>query len=139
MRVFVGMKALRGDASRLELAEVISLAVMDAGHEAFVASAEIERRGIANPNAFMAYVLGEMRRCQAALIVYEAELRGGLIELGMAYALGLPVWLAAPADEAHISSSALGCAETVIYYPDLAGLAAAIQQRLRRGQPPAPR
>jgi hypothetical protein len=119
MRIFVGMKALRQDPHRLALAECVERSLRTAGHDVFIASAHISRLGLTDAQVFMPLVLREMQCCQAVLIIYQDDLRGGLIELGMAYALQLPIWLAAPVSAAHISSSALGCAHKLIVYEDL--------------------
>ena len=122
VHIFVGMKVPRGDPEKERLAELVSQTLRQAGHEVFLAYREIEQRGLVHPTAFMALVREQITAADRVLILYDAELRGGLIELGIAYACGKPVWLAHRAGE-RVSSSALGCAESVVEYRTLEELA----------------
>ena len=129
MKVFVVVKVPRGQAERAELAQVVCQLFQNHGHEVFLAYREIEQRGISDPRQFMPLVRDQIRRSDLMLILYEAELRGGLIEAGIAYAAGVPIWLACRRGE-RVSTSALGCAEIVVEYNDLAELAQQLHQRL---------
>ena len=126
MKIFVVIKALRGHAERMSLAEAVRRVIQDCGHEVFLASWEIEQRGISDPRQFMLLVREQIRGSDLMIILYDAELRGRLIEEGIAYADGVPIWLAHRRGE-RVSSSALGCAESVVEYSDSQELA----QRLR--------
>lgn len=86
-----------------------------AGYQPFLAYEEIARRGLADPAAFMPFVRQHMRTSQLMLLLYTPELRGGLIEAGIAYALDVPVWLLHRAGQV-VSSSALGCARQICCY-----------------------
>ena len=130
MKVFVVIKALRGHAERTSLAEAVRQAIQDNGHEVFLASWEIEQRGITDSRQFMPLVREQIRCSDLMLILYDIELRGGLIEEGIAYADGVPVWLAHRRGE-RVSSSALGCAESVIEYSDLQELTQQLRTKFR--------
>lgn len=115
MKVFISLKALRGDVERETLADSLSAAVKAAGHVPFVASREIARAGLTAPQAFMPFVREQLDECALLIVVWHPELRGGLIEVGMAYERRIPIWLCHKADE-KISSSMHGCANVVILY-----------------------
>ena len=61
------------------------------------------------------------------IIIYDPELRGGLIEQGIAYANDIPVWLA-HAKEHRVSSSVLGCADLVLAYSNAGELGAQLAE-----------
>ncbi|MFM8322712.1 MAG: hypothetical protein ACKOC5_17510 [Chloroflexota bacterium] len=115
MNVFIGMKVPRQDAALRSLGEQAARALQAAGRQVFLAWAEIERAGLRAPGEFMPFVRQAIARCDCMLVLYHPELRGGLIELGIAYALEKPIFVAAPTG-ARISSSALGCAARLIEY-----------------------
>jgi hypothetical protein len=69
----------------------------------------------------MPFVRGHLLSCKLLLILYHPELRGGLIELGIAFAYGIPIWLTHHRGET-VSSSALGCANRVLEYETLEDL-----------------
>ena len=120
MKIFLSMKAPREDgnlrAASLAFAEVLRAA----GHEPFIAWKEIEENGL-SPQQFMPFVREHLRACDLLLVLYHPELRGGLIELGIAYAFGIPIWLAHKSGEI-LSSSTLGCADRVLQYSSLEDL-----------------
>ena len=122
MKIFIAVKAPRGDKGREDLASLVAEQVKEAGLEPFLAYREIERRGMSDPRLFMPFVRQHMREAGLAIILYDSELRGGLIEEGMAYACEVPIWLLALAGE-RASSSALGCADRVIEYTSADDLA----------------
>ena len=130
MKVFVAIKALRGQAERMSTAEAVRQVTQESGHEVFLASWEIEQRGISDPRQFMALVREQIRYSGLMIVLYNAELRGRLIEEGIAYADGVPIWLAHRRGE-RVSSSVLGCAESVVEYSDLQELAQQLRLRLR--------
>lgn len=134
MRVFVATKvpsrAPSGQAERTQTAQAVRQMLQDNGHEVFLAYWELEQRGISDPRQFMPLVREQIRQSDLVVILYDAELRGGLIEEGIAYAEGVPVWLAHRVGE-RVSSSALGCAEAVIEYSDLPGLVQRLAQQLQ--------
>jgi len=117
MKIFISLKAPRDDddlrAASLALAE----AVRAVGHEPFIAWNEIEEKGL-SPQQFMPFVREHLRTCDLLLVLYHPQLRGGLIELGVAFAFGIPIWLAYQSGDT-ISSSALGCADLVLEYSSL--------------------
>jgi hypothetical protein len=65
------------------------------------------------------------------IVLYHPELRGGLIELGLAYAQSIPIWLCYPSGQ-RVSSSALGCADLTIEYVDIESLQKQLSTNLRQ-------
>lgn len=124
--VFIAAKTARGDIGREELASLVAEVVKQAGGEPFVAYREIERRGMNDPRLFMPFVREHMRCADLAIILHDSELRGGLIEEGLAFAFEIPIWLVHRSGE-RVSSSALGCAEVIIEYTSPDDLAAQLR------------
>jgi hypothetical protein len=89
--------------------------IQQTGHKAFVAPLEIASQGLTDPNEFMPFVRQHIEDCDLMIVLYHSELRGGLIELGLAYAHKIPIWLCYKPGE-KISGSALGCAELTLEY-----------------------
>ena len=130
--IFIGMKAPRGDTGLEGLADLLAGCVLAAGHTPLVAYREIERRGLAEPEVFMPFVRQAIRASDLVLILYHPELRGGLIEAGIAYGLNKPVWLIYPAGQ-RVSSSARGCASRNIVYLDAGDLQRQLGEALEQG------
>ena len=114
MKIFVAMRVPRHDPSAEQLATAVGEVISAAGHTPFIAYQEIARRGLP-PEQFMPYVRDEISTSNIVLVIYSPDLRGGLIELGIAYALGVPVWLAIHPGK-HVSTSALACASKVFNF-----------------------
>src|SRR4030065_39052 len=93
MKFFIAMRVPRGDPSAELLASAVAEVLNSTGNTPFIAYQEIARRGL-SPEQFMPYVRGEISTSNIVLVVYSPDLRGGLIELGVAYSLGVPVWMA---------------------------------------------
>ena len=117
MKIFISQKAPRGDENLLTASLALADTVRAAGHEPFLAWREIEQLGL-SARQFMPFVRDHLRTCELLLILYHPQLRGGLIELGIAYAGGIPIWLAHSRGQ-RVSSSALGCADLVLEYSGL--------------------
>jgi hypothetical protein len=115
MNVFIALKTPRGQERLEGLAQAAAEATRHAGHTPFVACHEIARRNLREAAQFMPFVRLQMHACGLAIVIYHPDLRGGLIEAGMAYALQIPIWLASQPGE-PLSSSARGCAERLIEY-----------------------
>lgn len=130
MRVFIALKVPRGNTERLRLSWVLAAEARRAGHTPFVGWQEIVRRRLVSPNVFMPFIRQNIRLSGLFWLAYHPELRGGLIEAGMAYAFGVPVWLLYPAGQ-EVSSSALGCANRLIAYTNLDDLADQLRQALK--------
>jgi len=128
VRVFISSRVPKAGDGREEVVSAAVRAALDAGWQPFVAFQEIQRRGLRQAAAFMPYVRAAIETSQLVLVLYDSELRGGLIELGIAYALGVPLWLCHRQDT-PVSSSALGCAAQVIAYHGAADLTAQLRQR----------
>jgi len=127
MKIFISLKAPRDDDQRtasLALAE----AARAGGHQPFVAWREIEEQGF-TPQQFMPFVREHLRTCDLYLMLYHPELRGGLIEQGIAYAYRIPIWLVHQNDH-QVSSSALGCANLVLQYSSLEDLQKILREHL---------
>jgi hypothetical protein len=120
MKIFISQKAPRDDGDLRAASLALAEAVRAAGHEPFIAWYEIEEKGL-SPQQFMPIVREHLRTCDWLLLLYHPQLRGGLIELGIAYAYGIPIWLAYQSGDT-ISSSALGCADLILEYSSLEDL-----------------
>jgi hypothetical protein len=129
MKIFIGMKVPREEESLRRAADLLSAAVNSAGHQPFVATDEIANRGLIHPQDFMPFVRERLREAELVILLNHAELRGGLIEAGMAYAWGIPIWLCHRLGE-RVSSSLRGCAAATIEYADLDDLQDKLSRRL---------
>ena len=130
-KIFVAMKVPRqGDGQREQLARQLAAWIAHAGYEPFIAYREIQRQGNPSPQVFMPFVRQAMRTCCLAIILYPPALRGGLIEVGLAYAEGIPIWVAYTTGE-QVSSSLLGCAERVLVYNNPEDLQEQLTQALQ--------
>ena len=121
MKIFISLKTPRGDAELEQLALLTNRVIQLAGHEPFVATWEITNAEFSDAKGFMPFVRQHVRTSELMIVLNHLELRGGLIELGMAYALGIPIWLCHIQGE-KVSSSALGCADLTIEYTSLEDL-----------------
>jgi hypothetical protein len=128
MNIFISLKAPRDDGDLCVASLALAEAVRAAGHKPFIAWYEIEEKGL-SPQQFMPFVREHLRACDLIFVLYHPELRGGLIELGIAYAYGIPIWLAHQSGDT-ISSSALGCADLVLAYSSLEELKDMIREHL---------
>jgi len=117
-RIFIAIRVPDRHDQRIVVAETIKEAARRAGYQPFVAYQEIQSLGLSTGKEFMPFAREQMRLCDLVLIAYDPDLRGGLIEAGMAYAWGIPIWVVHPVG-IRVSSSLLGCAEQVIAYQDL--------------------
>lgn len=129
MKIFVSMKVPRAD---VELASVISAmdsAIRTTGHTPFIATDEIAKAGLTSPQAFMPFVREHLANSDICIVIYHPELRGGLIEVGIAYERRIPIWLCHKPDE-KISSSMRGCADVVLTYNDVSDLKEKAQNKL---------
>jgi hypothetical protein len=118
MKVFIGMKVPREDESLRRAADLLFAIVKSAGHQPFVATDEIAQRQLKDPKDFMPFVRDHLRDVELVIILNHAELRGGLIEAGIAYAWNIPIWLCQRPGE-RVSSSMQGCADVTIEYDHL--------------------
>ncbi|MDH5506303.1 MAG: hypothetical protein OEZ02_03705 [Anaerolineae bacterium] len=114
------------------LAELLTGKCKQAGHIPCLAYAEIARAGMTGGEQWMPWVREQVRGTDLVLLAYTAELRGGLIEAGIAYAAGVPVWLLARSGE-RVSNSARGCAQRVIAYESLEALGEVLEEVLMSG------
>lgn len=112
------MKVPRADESLRLAADLLSATVKSAGHEPFVAPDEIAKCGLSDPGDFMPFARQNLLASDLIIVLYHPELRGGLIEAGMAYAQNIPIWLCHRPDE-RVSSSMHGCADVTIEYESL--------------------
>ena len=130
MNVFISLKVPRGDAELETLAEIVVDAVQTAGHEPFVAPREIVRRSFTDPKDFMPFVRQHAETCDLMIVLYHPELRGGLIELGLAYAHHIPIWLCYKSGQ-RVSSSARGCADLTVEFTSFDELSEKLTANLR--------
>jgi len=121
MKIFIGMKVPRTDNELRLVADLLVATVELTGHSPFLATEEIARQNLTDPSAFMPFVREHLRRANLVIILNHPELRGGLIEAGMAYAWDIPIWLCHKPGE-RVSSSMRGCAYVTIEYTSLEDL-----------------
>ena len=131
MKIFISLKVPRGNSERDSIITALSETIRAAGHIPFVATEEIARVGLTSPQDFMPFVRDHLADIDLFIVIYHPELRGGLIEVGIAYERRIPIWLCHKADE-KISSSMLGCANVVIEYNDVDDLKEKVQEELNR-------
>ena len=118
MKVFIAAPRPVKEPGYAEAVQAVVEVTRQAGHLPFLAYAEIKQRGLTAPEDFMPFVRQHIRASQLLLLLYSQELRGGLIEAGIAYALDAPVWLLHRSSQV-VSSSALGCARHACSYKDI--------------------
>jgi hypothetical protein len=131
MKVFISLKVPRGDAELIRLADLIGDLVRQAGHLPLIATYEIANQGLTDPKDFMPVVREIADDSDLMIVLYHPELRGGLIELGLAYAKEIPIWLCYKFGE-RVSSSAIGCADLIIQYTNLNDLQLQLSTNLRK-------
>lgn len=131
MKIFVSLKVPRADVELASLISALDSAIRTTGHDPFIATQEIAKAGMTSPKEFMPFVRQHLATCDLCVIIYHPELRGGLIEVGIAYERRIPIWLCYKADE-KVSSSMQGCADLVLTYNDVDDLAAKITVFLNR-------
>ena len=118
MKVFIAMKVPRADEELRLAADLLAAIVNSTGHQPFVATVEIAQNGLTDPKEFMPFVREHLRSADLFLLLNHPDLRGGLIEAGMAYAWEIPIWLCHKPGE-RVSSSLHGCADVTIEYETL--------------------
>jgi hypothetical protein len=124
-KVFISLKVPRGDPELDQLATLTADLVHQAGMNPFVAPYAIAENGLVNPKDFMPFARQHALTSDLMIVYYHPELRGGLIEMGLAYANEIPIWLCykmpGQGDKVgqKISSSALGCTDIKIEYDNL--------------------
>lgn len=124
------MKVPRDDPELRKAADLLSATLSGSGHTPFIATDEIARRGLRDPKEFMPFVRQQIEGADLVILLYHPELRGGLIEAGIAYARGIPIWLCHRPTE-RVSSSMSGCADVTIEYDDLDDLQSKLSERLK--------
>ena len=132
MNIFIAMKVPRIDAELRFAADLLAATVKSAGHQPFVATDEIAKRGLTDPKDFMPFVHQNLLDSDLVILLYHPDLRGGLIEAGMAFAHNIPIWLCHQPDE-RVSSSMRGCANVTIEYESLEDLRYKLFNRLTEG------
>ena len=118
MNIFIAMKVPRADEELRLAADLLAATVKSAGHQPFLATDEIAKRGLSNPQDFMPFARQNLLVSDLVIVLYHLELRGGLIEAGMAYAHTIPIWLCHRLGE-RVSSSMRGCVAVTIEYESL--------------------
>ncbi len=131
MKVFISMKIPRGDEELDHLAVLTAEVVRQAGFEPFVAADEIAKRGLTCPKDFMPFARKQAETSDLMIVLYHPGLRGGLIELGIAYANDIPVWLCFQTGQS-VSSSASGCADLTVEYTRLEDIRNLLSVNLNR-------
>ena len=118
MIVFITTKVLHADKELGLAADLLAATVKSTGHQPFLATDEIAQRGLTDPKEFMPFVRQNLRNAELLILLNHTDLRGGLIEAGMAYAQNIPIWLCHRPSE-RVSSSIRGCADVKIEYESL--------------------
>ncbi len=118
MKIFISQKVPRGDEELRLISELLLVTVKSAGHQPFLATDEIAHEGLTDPKDFMPLVRDHLADTDLFIVIYHPELRGGLIEAGIAYERRIPIWLCHKPDE-KVSSSMLGCADVVVTYENV--------------------
>ena len=126
------MKVPRADVKLRQAADMLAEVISSAGHEPFLATDEIAGRGLTNPQDFMPFVREHIQTADLVILLHHPELRGGLIEAGIAYAQTIPIWLCHRPGE-HVSSSMRGCADETFEYKRLDDLQKKLSSRLNDG------
>lgn len=129
MNIFIGMKVPRDDPELRRAADLLAATISRSGHTPFVATDEIARHSLRDPKEFMPFVRQRIQSADLVIILNHLDLRGGLIEAGMAYARGIPIWLCHRPGE-RVSSSMSGCTDMTIEYDDLDDLQSKLSKRL---------
>ena len=115
------MKVPRADVELRQAADMLAETISSAGHQPFLATDEIAKRGLTDPQEFIPFARQNLLDSDLVILLYHSELRGGLIEVGMAYAQEIPIWLCHRPGE-RVSSSLRGCADVTIEYESLEDL-----------------
>lgn len=129
MNIFIGMKVPRTDRELRLAADLLVATVKSARHTPFLATDEIVRHDLSDPYDFMPFVREHLHRADLVILLNHPELRGGLIEAGMAYAWDIPIWLCHKPGE-RVSSSMRGCADETIEYTSLDDLRDKLSRQL---------
>jgi hypothetical protein len=118
MKVFLVAKYSRGNDELAALADTFVTATQRAGHTPVVGWREIRKRQLSTGREWMPFIKALLSTCDLLILVYEESLRGGFVELGMAYAQSLPIWVLSKPEQS-ISNSVQGCAEKLLLYESL--------------------
>ncbi len=129
MKIFVSMKVPRADVELASLISALDSTIRTTGHTPFIATDEIAKASMTSPQEFMPFVREHLTNSDIFIVIYHPELRGGLIEVGIAYERRIPIWLCHKPDE-KISSSMRGCADVVLTYNDVTDLQSKIIRQL---------
>lgn len=132
MKIFIVMKVPRTDLQLRQVADLLFETVSATRHEPFLATDEIARNSLTDPKEFMPFVRRTLQDADLLIVLYHPDLRGGLIEAGMAYAWEIPIWLCHKSGE-RVSSSVCGCADVTIEYDGLNDLQDELSRRLGEG------
>jgi hypothetical protein len=112
MKIFIAMKVPRANEEFRLDADLLAATVKSTGRQPFVATDEIAQRRFTAPQYFMPFVRSHLRDADLVIILNHPELRGGLIEAGMAYAWDIPIGLCHKTGE-RVSSSMRGCDDRI--------------------------
>jgi len=130
MKIFIAMKVPRADETLRLAADLLPATVKLTGHQPFLATVEIARNGLTDAKDFMPFVCEHLRSADLLILLNHPDLRGGLIEAGMAYAWNIPIWLCHQPGE-RVSSSMRGCADLTIEYETLDDLEDKLSSQLK--------
>jgi len=113
MKVFVTINASLSDTQQEVLTQLIENEITNMGFIPFIAVQELQKLGL--KPGFMNFIKQHIEQSDLLILVYHPELRGGLIEQGIAYAHNIPIWLCHPT-HLKVSNTARECSTKTIAY-----------------------
>ena len=113
MKVFLVPTESRGNDEFAERTDTVGTGTQAAGHTPFVGWREIRQRHCSPGREWMPCIKRLLSTCDLLILVYEEALRGGCVELGMASAQSLPLWVPSRSGQS-LSNSVQGCAENMV-------------------------
>jgi hypothetical protein len=131
MKVFLVIGYKRTTGGSEELADSLVTVTQLADHTPCVGWREIRKRHFSTGREWMPFIKTLLSTCDLLILLYEDSLRGGFVELGIAYAQSLPIWVLSRPGQS-ISHSVQGCAEKIILYESLDRLPHLLLQAYRQ-------
>jgi hypothetical protein len=119
MNVFIVVKYNCGNTELDALADELERVTHAVGHRPVVGWREVVQRQFTSGQEWMPFIKQCIRTCNLFILMYDESLRGGFVELGIAYAAQIPIWVLCK-EGTRISNSVRGCANKIISYRDLA-------------------
>ena len=115
MNIFIVVKYRQGNDELTTLANTLAAATQAVGHLPLVGWREIRKRNFSSGREWMSFIKTMISTCALLVLVYDESLHGGFVELGIAYARAIPIWVLSRPGQ-MLSNSVGGCAEKIILY-----------------------